>query len=134
LHQQCDAGATGQCANNDQRFHIIYRVEGGKFGSDENSMSQISPGLRVPLQGGDMKRLLDRIGELWCINVHRSAMWPVRGQYRCAVCLREYPVKFESSQEVAATRPNNVFPITRRLPDAGRVRETATPAPNSIPA
>jgi hypothetical protein len=75
-----------------------------------------------------MKRLLDRIGELWCINVHRSAMWPVKGRYRCAVCLRQYPVQFEIVE-----RPNNVFPI-RRLPDLARVRETATPAPNSIPA
>lgn len=80
-----------------------------------------------------MKRLLDRIGELWCINVHRSAMWPMRGRYRCAVCLREYPVPFE-----AVERPNNVFPIgagvRRRSPEPARVRETATPAPNSIPA
>ena len=81
-----------------------------------------------------MKRLLDRIGEWWCIHMHRSAMWPIRGQYRCAVCLREYPVVFESWPERAVERPNNVLPITRRLPDAARVRETATPEPNSIPA
>jgi hypothetical protein len=75
-----------------------------------------------------MNRLLDRIGELWCIGMHRSTMWPVQGRYRCAVCLREYPVQFEM-----AARPNNVVPI-RRLPDVARVRETATPAPSSIPA
>jgi len=91
-----------------------------------------------------MSRLLDRISEFWCIYVHRSAMWPIRGKYRCAVCLREYVVGFESSPDLAAGRPNNVFPIPvgvdarsavrRRLPDSARVRETATPAPNSIPA
>jgi hypothetical protein len=79
-----------------------------------------------------MKRLLERIVEWWCINVHRSAMWPVKGQYRCAVCLRQYQVSFENATEIE--RPNNVFPITRRLPDPARVRETARPAPNSIPA
>jgi len=81
-----------------------------------------------------MKRLLDRIGELWCITVHRSAMWPVHGRYRCAVCLREYPVQFEVTPELAGGRPNNVFPISRRSADSARVRETAMPAPNSIPA
>jgi hypothetical protein len=75
-----------------------------------------------------MKRLMDRIAELWCSYMHRSTMWPIQGRYRCAVCLREYPVPFE-----AVERPNNVFPI-RRLPDLARVRETARPAPNSIPA
>lgn len=80
-----------------------------------------------------MKRLLDRIGELWCINVHRSAMWPMRGRYRCAVCLREYPVQFEGAE-----RPTNVVTIgvsvRRRSPEPARVHETATHAPNSIPA
>jgi len=81
-----------------------------------------------------MNRMLEKIGEWWCTNMHRSAMWPMHGQYRCAVCLREYPVKFENWTERAVERPNNVFPITRRFPDAARVHETATPAPNSIPA
>ena len=82
-----------------------------------------------------MKRLLDKIGEIWCIYMHKSAMWPVRGQYRCAVCLREYPVLFEGSHAMVTGRSNNVVPIVRRpVPDAGRVRETAMPAPNSIPA
>jgi hypothetical protein len=79
-----------------------------------------------------MNRLLKKIGELWCTNVHRSAMWPVRGRYLCAVCLREYPVLFEKA---VVELPNNVFPIVRRrLADSGRVRETAMPAQNSIPA
>ena len=80
-----------------------------------------------------MNRLLDRIRELWCIHVHRSAMWPVRGRYRCAVCLHEYPVPFEMHR-------NNVLPITvgqavrRRLPDSAIARETAKREPSSIPA
>ena len=91
-----------------------------------------------------MKRLLDKIGELWCRNVHQSAMWPVHGKYRCAVCLREYAVVFEAAHHAAVERANNVFPIQaasearnsvrRRQPDSGRSRETATHAPNSIPA
>jgi len=91
-----------------------------------------------------MRRLLDSLRELWCVNVHRSAMWPMHGRYRCAVCLREYRVVFEGSPEPAVERHRNVLPISvgaegrsvarRRSPDLAIVRETATHAPNSIPA
>ncbi len=43
-----------------------------------------------------MRRLIDRIEELWCIHMHGSVTWPFRGRYRCSVCFREYPVRFES--------------------------------------
>ena len=94
------------------------------------SVSRIFPGFRVLDQEAGMKRLLDRIGELWCIYMHGSAMWPIRGRYLCAVCLREYPVPFEGP----VARSNNVVPISHRSPDSAKVREKAMPAPNSIPA
>jgi hypothetical protein len=86
-----------------------------------------------------MKRLVEKIGEFWCIHVHQSAMWPVKGKYRCSVCLREYAVVFESHEPVTV-RPSNVLPIEagvsvrRRLPVFAISRETTTREPNSIPA
>ena len=44
-----------------------------------------------------MKRLWQRIEEFWCINMHSGVMWPYRGRYQCRVCLREYPVPFETA-------------------------------------
>jgi hypothetical protein len=50
---------------------------------------------RFTLEVG-MKRMIDRFEQLWCRSMHAQAMWPFRGRYRCQVCLREYPVTFES--------------------------------------
>ena len=36
-----------------------------------------------------------RVERRWCTIVHRKAMWPVHGQYRCSICLRTYPVLWE---------------------------------------
>jgi hypothetical protein len=47
------------------------------------------------VQEGEMKRILDRVEELWCMSVHSQTMWPYKGRYQCGVCLREYPVPFE---------------------------------------
>lgn len=41
-----------------------------------------------------MKQLLNQVEELWCHAMHKDVMWPVRGEYRCGVCLRSYPVPF----------------------------------------
>ena len=35
------------------------------------------------------------LADLWCVQVHRRAMWPVNGKYICSRCLREYPVLWE---------------------------------------
>ena len=43
-----------------------------------------------------MKRILERVEEIWCMSMHGQTMWPFRGHYHCGVCLREYPVQFES--------------------------------------
>ncbi len=37
----------------------------------------------------------NRIAELWCRTMHKSAMWPMHGKYICQQCLREYPVAWE---------------------------------------
>ena len=42
-----------------------------------------------------MSKLLNRIEELWCINMHSATMWPFKGHYQCGVCLRQFPVDFE---------------------------------------
>jgi hypothetical protein len=36
--------------------------------------------------------LAERLARLWCRLMHRSITRPVHGQYRCLVCLRQYPV------------------------------------------
>ena len=41
-----------------------------------------------------MRDFIDRIQELWCAAMHDRALWPIHGKYRCATCLREYPVPF----------------------------------------
>lgn len=42
-----------------------------------------------------MRNLIDRIEKFWCVTMHTATMWPIHGSYRCATCLREYPVGFE---------------------------------------
>ncbi len=41
-----------------------------------------------------MKHLLDQIEEFWCVRTHSALLWPFRGEYRCGVCHRRYPVPF----------------------------------------
>ncbi|MCC6863040.1 MAG: hypothetical protein IT158_30980 [Bryobacterales bacterium] len=36
-----------------------------------------------------------RIGALWCRFAHPASLWPFGGQYRCATCLRAYPVPWK---------------------------------------
>jgi hypothetical protein len=55
-----------------------------------------------------MKKLIERVEEFWCVNMHGKPMWPYRGRYVCRVCHREFPVRFERAEE-----------------DAGRPHETA---------
>ena len=57
-----------------------------------------------------MKRLLERVEEFWCMNMHGQPMWPSRGRYQCRVCLRQYPVRFEASVEEGPRR-ENVFGV-----------------------
>jgi hypothetical protein len=42
--------------------------------------------------GGEI--MIERFSEMWCKNVHRSAMWPIHGKYTCAKCLREHAVEW----------------------------------------
>ncbi len=46
-----------------------------------------------------MKKLLERVEDFWCRNMHGQPMWPSHGHYQCRVCLRQYPVPFESAEE-----------------------------------
>jgi acetone carboxylase gamma subunit len=38
--------------------------------------------------------MMERISEVWCKTMHRSAMWPIHGKYICSECLREHPVRW----------------------------------------
>ena len=51
-----------------------------------------------------MRQRMDQLKQLWCRQMHAGAMWPFRGQYRCRVCLREYPVAFEAHHHRAGSR------------------------------
>lgn len=41
-----------------------------------------------------MKHLVEEVERIWCSAMHSHVMWPVHGEYRCAVCLRAYPIPF----------------------------------------
>jgi hypothetical protein len=56
-----------------------------------------------------MREFIDRIQGLWCETVHKRALWPIHGKYRCATCLREYAVGFEQTVEIP--RPGGSCPI-----------------------
>ena len=36
--------------------------------------------------------VLERLRTRWCRMVHNAPMWPIRGQYRCRACGRNFPV------------------------------------------
>jgi len=38
--------------------------------------------------------MLEFAGKLWCKTLHQKVMRPVCGHYRCAECLREWPVNW----------------------------------------
>jgi hypothetical protein len=38
---------------------------------------------------------IDRLSEIWCKTMHRSAMWPIHGRYICPKCLREHAVTWD---------------------------------------
>ncbi len=58
-----------------------------------------------------MRNLLERFEEFWCRNMHGQPMWPSRGRYQCRVCLRQYPVRFETAVEEHGPRRANAFAV-----------------------
>ncbi len=57
-----------------------------------------------------MKKILDRVEEIWCTSMHARTMWPFRGHYTCGVCLREYPVPFERPFVAKPRRDSSFVP------------------------
>ena len=51
---------------------------------------------RMEFSGGAGKGHLDKLGDLWCVWMHTSPMWPIHGHYECGVCGRQYPVPWDS--------------------------------------
>lgn len=53
-----------------------------------------------------MKNLLERVEEFWCRTMHGAPLWPSHGRYQCRVCLREFPIQFEKSEDEVPPRRN----------------------------
>ncbi len=45
---------------------------------------------------------IGKLGSLWCRYLHTAVMWPIHGHYSCRVCLRRYPVPWESTRAARA--------------------------------
>lgn len=45
----------------------------------------------------------------WCRTFHEKLMRPVRGHYRCAECLREWPVSWEISNATSTGENRSDF-------------------------
>ena len=39
-----------------------------------------------------------RLGNIWCVLMHQSPMWPIHGQYECRTCGRHHPVPWAGSE------------------------------------
>jgi hypothetical protein len=57
-----------------------------------------------------MKTLQSRLAGAWCRLMHGAPMWPIHGRYRCATCMRVYPVPWEAA---AGPRPQPVHSRAR---------------------
>ena len=55
--------------------------------------------------------MIETLSKWWCKNFHHGTFWPIRGAYRCSVCLRTYTVPWEEPQ-AAATEPAAVVAWT----------------------
>ena len=52
----------------------------------------------------------------WCRHFHNQLLRPVRGEYRCAVCLRTWPVPWESRNiERVTTISRREIPVQTAL-------------------
>jgi len=45
-----------------------------------------------------MTNFLNSCGAVWCQLMHRGAMWPMHGVYRCRECMRLYEVPWTVKQ------------------------------------
>jgi hypothetical protein len=63
--------------------------------------------------------MLEVLSKWWCRFAHRESFRPVRGRYRCAVCLREWPVPWENAS-VPAITPNCAESALGSKPDLVR--------------
>lgn len=48
--------------------------------------------------------MIETLAQWWCRRFHGGIFWPVRGTYRCSVCLRTWQVPWE---EPAAAPPKD---------------------------
>ncbi len=52
-----------------------------------------------PLPGEPGYGIKERIARAWCRLMHRDAMLPIHGQYRCRRCYRSYPIHWSDEPE-----------------------------------
>lgn len=48
--------------------------------------------------------MIQQIAGWWCRHFHGGIYWPIRGQYRCSVCLRTFNVPWEEKSAPAPVR------------------------------
>jgi hypothetical protein len=64
--------------------------------------------------------LWSRAGRLWCTMMHGKSMWPMRGYYRCSVCLRSYPVQWSPYERSSGERSRVRHRMEGAVPEGGR--------------
>lgn len=54
--------------------------------------------------------MFELVSRFWCLHFHKSLMRPVHGTYKCATCLRMWPVPWEHPAHTGAVvRPVDVY-------------------------
>jgi hypothetical protein len=46
--------------------------------------------------------MIQKLAGWWCRHFHGGIYWPIRGRYRCSVCLRTWQVPWEQDRAVAS--------------------------------
>jgi hypothetical protein len=46
------------------------------------------------------RKWLMKLGDLWCVSMHASPMWPIHGRYQCGSCGRSFLVPWEEDRKV----------------------------------
>ena len=52
--------------------------------------------------------MFEAISKWWCRVAHAQVYRPIRGRYRCAVCLREWPVTWQQQPSAEPARTAGV--------------------------
>ena len=65
--------------------------------------------------------MIEQCQKWWCRHFHNELLRPVRGEYRCAVCLRTWPVPWETRNlDRVATIPRRENAVKSVLEEQSR--------------